>query len=45
MTRENQTEGSFAIPWLKRREEKSPDSTIDDIDFFAMLEELARGAQ
>ena len=39
MTPEKQCEGTFAIPWLERREQSSSTS-IDDTDYLAMLEEM-----
>ena len=40
---EQKTEGSYAIPWLLRRQEKT--SEEPDPDFIYMLEELCRGQQ
>lgn len=41
---EQNNESTLATPWLERR--KSTDtSTINDIDFWTMLEELSRGQQ
>ncbi len=40
---EQNSEGSYAIPWLIRRQERTTDEP--DPDYLAMLEELCRGQQ
>ena len=41
---EQKKEGSYAIPWLEKRNQSTKD-TKDDIDFLTMLAELSRGQQ
>ena len=41
---EQKSEGSYAAPWLEKRKQSSTD-TIDDTDYWAMLQELSRGQQ
>ncbi|MBO7372900.1 MAG: hypothetical protein J6W44_02205 [Oscillospiraceae bacterium] len=41
---EQKSEGSYAAPWLEKRKQSSTE-TIDDTDYWAMLQELSRGQQ